>query len=71
MSGQEPAGSQPGSRIVGGPAGGNGDDSDVDATDAATKLAKENNIDIASIKGTGADGRVTVGDVRDAIDAKG
>lgn len=37
---------------------------DIKATDAARKLAEENDIDLASVEGTGADGGITVGDVR-------
>lgn len=68
---QEPKGSQPGSRIVGGPAGGADAGDDANATDAAAQLAADNNIDLASITGTGVDGRVTKADVQAAIDAKG
>lgn len=35
----------------------------VSATDAAVKLAEENGIDLANVTGTGADGRITKGDV--------
>jgi hypothetical protein len=41
---------------------------DVVATDAARNLAEENNIDLTSVKGTGAEGRITVEDVREAIE---
>lgn len=37
--------------------------SDVDATDAAQKAADKHGVNIADVKGTGADGRVTVSDV--------
>lgn len=40
--------------------------SDTDATDAAEAKAKELSVDIASVKGTGKDGRVTVSDVEAA-----
>jgi pyruvate/2-oxoglutarate dehydrogenase complex dihydrolipoamide acyltransferase (E2) component len=36
----------------------------VDATDAAAELANEHGIDLATVKGTGSNGRITVGDVR-------
>lgn len=41
---------------------------EVEATDAAINLAQELGIDLASIEGTGKDGKITVGDVR-AVDA--
>ena len=37
------------------------------ATDAATRLALEQGIDLASIEGSGSDGRITVQDVRSAV----
>lgn len=37
------------------------------ATDAAIKLAKRSNIDLASVKGTGAGGRIIVSDVQAKI----
>ena len=37
---------------------------EVDATDAARELANENGVDLSQVKGTGADGRVTVDDVK-------
>lgn len=40
---------------------------EVDATDGAKQLAKENNIDLATVTGTGADGRITKADVEKAI----
>lgn len=40
---------------------------EAEATDAAEKLAAEENIDLNLIEGTGADGRVTVSDVRAAM----
>jgi pyruvate/2-oxoglutarate dehydrogenase complex dihydrolipoamide acyltransferase (E2) component len=49
----------------------NAQDSEVEATDAAQRLADENNIDLGSLTGSGADGRVTVNDVRAAIEARG
>jgi 2-oxoacid dehydrogenase-like protein with E3 subunit-binding domain len=41
---------------------------DVEATDAARNLAEENNVDLTSVKGTGVDGKITVEDVREAIE---
>lgn len=38
-----------------------------DATPAAVELAKEKGIDLASVTGTGADGRITKSDVENAI----
>jgi pyruvate/2-oxoglutarate dehydrogenase complex dihydrolipoamide acyltransferase (E2) component len=40
---------------------------DVEATDAARDLAREEGIDLSTVKATGASGQITVGDVRDAI----
>lgn len=40
---------------------------DVDATDAARRLAEENEINLRDIEGSGVDRRVTVEDVRAAI----
>lgn len=40
----------------------------IDATDAARALAESNGIDLATIEGTGANGRITVGDVRALVD---
>ncbi len=37
-----------------------------DATDAAREKARELGVDLGSLKGTGADGRITVGDVEGA-----
>jgi 2-oxoisovalerate dehydrogenase E2 component (dihydrolipoyl transacylase) len=39
------------------------------ATPAALKAAQEQGIDIEEIEGTGADGRITVKDVREAVEA--
>jgi hypothetical protein len=44
------------------------EEEDVVATDAARNLAEENNIDLTSVKGTGSEGRITVEDVREAIE---
>ena len=38
------------------------------ATPAAMKLAKESDLDIDSIEGTGAEGRVVVSDVKQAVE---
>jgi pyruvate/2-oxoglutarate dehydrogenase complex dihydrolipoamide acyltransferase (E2) component len=39
------------------------------ATDAAIDLARENGIDLATISGSGKDGRIVEGDVKEAVDA--
>jgi pyruvate/2-oxoglutarate dehydrogenase complex dihydrolipoamide acyltransferase (E2) component len=39
------------------------------ATEAAIRLADEHGLDLGEIEGTGADGRITVGDVREAVQA--
>jgi 2-oxoisovalerate dehydrogenase E2 component (dihydrolipoyl transacylase) len=39
------------------------------ATPAALKAAEEHSIDLDDIEGTGADGRITVKDVREAVEA--
>ena len=39
------------------------------ATPAALKAAQEAGLDIEEIDGTGADGRITVKDVREAVEA--
>ena len=39
---------------------------EVEATEAAAKRAKELKVDLATVKGTGAEGRITVGDVEKA-----
>jgi pyruvate/2-oxoglutarate dehydrogenase complex dihydrolipoamide acyltransferase (E2) component len=38
-----------------------------EATAAAETLAKENGLDLSDVKGTGAEGRITVEDVRAAL----
>jgi pyruvate/2-oxoglutarate dehydrogenase complex dihydrolipoamide acyltransferase (E2) component len=40
---------------------------DVEATDAARRLAEEHGLDLGAIDGTGQGGRVTVNDVRRAL----
>ena len=42
----------------------------TDATDAAKALADEHGLDLATVTGTGADGRITKDDVQQAIDAQ-
>lgn len=42
-----------------------------DATDGAVTFAKENNIDLATITGTGANGRIVKSDVENAAKAAG
>jgi pyruvate/2-oxoglutarate dehydrogenase complex dihydrolipoamide acyltransferase (E2) component len=44
------------------------DDDDVEATKAAQAKADELGVDLASVKGSGKDGRVTVSDVEAAAD---
>ncbi len=46
-----------------------GESVEVDATSGATELAEEEGIDLASIEGSGKDGRVTKADVEDAIES--
>lgn len=41
---------------------------EIDATDAARELAEENGIDLADVAGTGADGRIVIGDIRALLD---
>lgn len=48
------------------PVGGDRDDRAPDATDAAKRTARELGIDLREVEATGANGRVTVGDVRSA-----
>jgi len=40
----------------------------IDATDAALRTADELGVDITEVDGTGANGRITIGDVRDAAE---
>ena len=42
----------------------NGSATEVEATDAARRKAREMGVDLTTVKGTGADGRITVEDVR-------
>jgi pyruvate/2-oxoglutarate dehydrogenase complex dihydrolipoamide acyltransferase (E2) component len=46
-----------------------GEDKDATATDSAVNLAAEYGIDLATVKGSGADGRILKGDVEAAIAA--
>lgn len=39
----------------------------LNATDAAIKLAEEENVDLGKVDGTGVDGRILVGDVMDYL----
>lgn len=41
---------------------------EIDATDAARELAAEHDIDLATVEGTGEDGRVLVSDVRALVE---
>ena len=43
---------------------------EIDVTGAAEELAEEHGIDLASIEGTGKDGRILKSDVQDAIDER-
>ena len=40
----------------------------IDATDAALRTADELGVDITEVEGTGANGRITIGDVRDSAE---
>lgn len=40
---------------------------EVDATESAKELAKEKNVDLSQVQGSGAEGRITKGDVEDYI----
>lgn len=42
--------------------------SEVSATDAAAKLAREHDLDLSAVEGTGENGRVLKGDVEDALE---
>jgi pyruvate/2-oxoglutarate dehydrogenase complex dihydrolipoamide acyltransferase (E2) component len=39
-----------------------------EATPAAVRLAEENGIDLAEVEGTGADGKIVVGDIKKLIE---
>jgi pyruvate/2-oxoglutarate dehydrogenase complex dihydrolipoamide acyltransferase (E2) component len=52
--------------VAGQATGQNGGGVDVQATDAARKKAKELGLDLSQLKGTGANGNVTINDVRKA-----
>ena len=43
------------------------DDSEIDATDGAKELATDEGVDLSQVEGTGADGRITKGDVENYI----
>jgi pyruvate/2-oxoglutarate dehydrogenase complex dihydrolipoamide acyltransferase (E2) component len=45
-------------------------DNEADATDAAAKLAAENNVDLSEVTGTGTGNRITQPDVQKVIDAR-
>jgi pyruvate/2-oxoglutarate dehydrogenase complex dihydrolipoamide acyltransferase (E2) component len=40
---------------------------EIDATDSAIELAREENVDLSEVKGTGVEGRIIKGDVEDFI----
>lgn len=42
-------------------------DVEIDATDGAKELAEEEDVDLSQVQGSGAEGRVTKGDVEDFI----
>jgi pyruvate/2-oxoglutarate dehydrogenase complex dihydrolipoamide acyltransferase (E2) component len=70
----EENGADGGSRSNGGDADhaddGTDDGHKIEATGAAAQLALAEDIDLASIKATGTDGKITINDVRKAVDAK-
>lgn len=41
---------------------------EIDATSGATRLALENDVDLVKVVGSGADGRILVGDVKAFLD---
>lgn len=61
----ESGGQNDGAQATQAPAEANGSaGGEVDATDAAQREARELGVDLTTVEGTGADGRITVGDVR-------
>lgn len=48
----------------------NGDESEVNITSAAAELAEELGVDVNTIEGSGAEGRITKGDVEAAAESK-
>jgi large subunit ribosomal protein L20 len=46
-------------------------DTDVEATDAAERRAEEQDVDLQSVEGSGAEDRVVVGDVEEAAEEQG
>jgi pyruvate/2-oxoglutarate dehydrogenase complex dihydrolipoamide acyltransferase (E2) component len=50
--------------------GGDPGKQEVEATAAAEKLAKDEGISLSTVKPTGSDGQITIGDVRDAVKAR-
>jgi large subunit ribosomal protein L20 len=46
-------------------------DAEVEATEAAERKAEELGVDLATVEGTGKDGRITVGDVENAAKEEG
>jgi large subunit ribosomal protein L20 len=46
-------------------------DTDVEATDAAERRAEDLDVDLESVEGSGAEGRVVVGDVEEAAEEEG
>jgi large subunit ribosomal protein L20 len=47
------------------------EDTEVEATDAAERRAEELDVDLESVEGSGAEGRVVVGDVEEAAEEEG
>ncbi|MEA1998247.1 MAG: E3 binding domain-containing protein [Euryarchaeota archaeon] len=41
---------------------------EIDATNSAQELAKENGIDLSEIQGTGKDGRILLSDIKEVLD---
>ena len=50
-----------------GPAENKAAEPEIDATDAARKLAEDEGLDLGAVTGTGVGGRITVDDVRGAL----